>query len=168
MKIDTLRAFYIEELRDLHSAENQSLKVMPRMATSSSSPGLRKLFEAHIDETRVHVERLDLILEGLKADPAEKYCRAMEGILVEVMAVLVVDMPDTVRDAALIAAAQRIEHYEIAAYGCVRTYARLLGEHEAAGLLQESLRDEGDVDKWLTELAEESINTDASTEVAAA
>jgi ferritin-like metal-binding protein YciE len=114
------------------------------------------------------VERLDLILEGLKADPAEKYCRAMEGILVEVMAVLVVDMPDTVRDAALIAAAQRIEHYEIAAYGCVRTYARLLGEHEAAGLLQESLRDEGDVDKWLTELAEESINTDASTEVAAA
>lgn len=161
MKIETLRDFYIDELRDLYSAEKQMLKELPRMANSATSEELRKAFENHIDETRVHIERLDLIFEGLETESGGHHCQAMEGILGEVEEVFLSMMPDAVKDAALIATAQRIEHYEMAGYGCVRTYARILGQTEAMTLLNESLQDEGDADKHLTEIAEGSVNANA-------
>lgn len=158
MKIETLRDFYIEELRDLYSAEKQMLKELPRMVNSATSEELRKAFENHIGETRVHVERLELIFEGLETDADGHHCRAMEGILAEVEAVFLSAMPDAVKDAALIATAQRIEHYEMAGYG----YARILGQNEAMTLLNESLQDEGDEDKRLTAIAEGSVNAGAT------
>lgn len=163
MKFQTMRELYIAELRDLYSAEQQMLKEFPRMVNSTTSEPLRKAFEVHIDETRLHVERLDLIFGGLGESSAGHHCRAMEGILAEAEEVFLGDMPDAIKDAALIAAAQRIEHHEMAGYGCARTYAKLLGEMEAFLLLNESLQDEGDVDKWLTEIAENSVNRDATS-----
>lgn len=166
MKIETLEDFYTEELRDLYDAENQILKVLPKMASSATSPELRRLFGDHIDETKVHVQRLDEIFESLKISPKGKHCKAMEGILSEAEEVFLDSMPDNVKDAALIAAAQRVEHYEMAGYGCVRTYARLLGQDDAAEQLDETLQDEGDADKALTALAEATVNDDANVELA--
>ena len=166
MKIETLEDFYTQELRDLYDAENQILKVLPKMASSATSPELRRLFGDHIDETKVHVQRLDEIFESLKISPKGKHCKAMEGILSEAEEVFLDSMPDNVKDAALIAAAQRVEHYEMAGYGCVRTYARLLGQDDAAEQLDETLQDEGDADKALTALAEATVNDDANVELA--
>lgn len=166
MTIETLEDFYTQELRDLYDAENQILKVLPRMANSATSPKLRKLFERHIDETKIHVQRLDDIFEGLNTSPKGKQCKAMEGIVAEAEEVFLNGMPDNVKDAALIAAAQRIEHYEMAGYGCVRTYARLLGQEDAAEQLDETLQDEGDADKALTALAEATVNEDANVVLA--
>ena len=161
MKIETLEDFYTQELRDLYDAEHQILRVLPKMANSATSPALRKLFEAHIDETKVHVERLDEIFEGLNTSPKGKHCKAMEGIVAEAEEVFLDSMPDNVKDAALIAAAQRIEHYEMAGYGCVRTYAELRGLEDAMGILQMTLDEEGAADKKLTQLAVSVINLKA-------
>lgn len=162
MNVDTLQDFYLEELRVLYNAENQILKVYPRMANSANSPALRKAFEDHIDETRIHVTRLETIFEGLGTDPNGEECRAMEAILAEAEAVFLGDMPDAVKDAALIAAAQRVEHYEIAGYGCVRTYAEVLGDAQSMERLNETLQDEGDADKRLTEIAMGEVNERAT------
>lgn len=164
MKIETLRDFYIEGLRDLYSAENQILESLPRMSNSATSPALLKAFDNHIDETRVHVTRLDDIFQALNASPNGRHCKAMEGILSEAEEVYLSDMPDTVRDAALISVAQRVEHYEMAGYGCVRTYARLFGDKDAVASLAETLQDEGDADKRLSEIAESTVNDDAAEE----
>ena len=162
MKIATLRDFYVEELRDLYSAENQILKALPKMAQAATSPELRKAFEDHLEETRVHVERLETIFNDLDASPKGKHCKAMEGLIAEADETLKEEMPDAVKDAALIAAAQRIEHYEMAGYGCVRTYARVLGEDDAAELLNETIQEEGASDEKLTEIAEGSVNEEAT------
>lgn len=165
MKIETLRDFYIDELKDLYNAESQLIKALPKMAEAASSAELKSAFQSHYEETLEHVNRLEVIFNSLDKSPNGKHCKAMEGLLAEGEEVLKGDMPDTVKDAALIAAAQRVEHYEMAGYGCVRTYARLLGEYDAATLLDETLQEEGAVDLHLTEIAEGSVNEDAAAEV---
>src|SRR6266850_4029709 len=161
MKLDTLQKLYIEELRDLYSAENQLLKALPKMAKGASSPELKQAFEDHLEQTKEHVERLDEIFKGLDEKPTGKTCKAMKGLIEEGGEILEEEGDPSVIDAALIGAAQRVEHYEIAAYGTVRTFARLLGEEDAAELLQETLDEEGETDKLLTELAETVVNVEA-------
>ena len=160
MKIDSLKELYVEELKDLYSAENQLLKALPKMAKAATSPALKKGFEKHLEETKGQVERLEQIFKALDESPKGKKCKAMEGLVEEGKEVMEEDAEPEVMDAALIAAAQRVEHYEIAGYGCVRTYAQLLGETQAAKLLQQTLDEEGKTDQALTKLAEK-INVDA-------
>jgi ferritin-like metal-binding protein YciE len=163
MKLESLHDLYVEELKDLYSAENQLLTALPKMAKAASAPELEAAFTGHLEETRGHVERLDRIFKTLGASPKGKKCKAMEGLIEEGKEVMEEDAEPAVMDAALIAAGQRVEHYEMAGYGCVRTFARLLGEEDAADLLQETLDEEGAADKKLTELAETVINVEANT-----
>lgn len=164
MQIDSLQKLYVEELKDLYSAEKQLLQALPRMAKKVKNPQLRQAFEGHLETTRMQVERLDKIFERLERSPRGKKCKAMEGLIEEGKELMEEDMEPEVLDAALIGAAQRIEHYEIAGYGTVRTYARLLGEEEDARLLQQTLDEEAETDKALTQLAETSINVEAMAE----
>lgn len=160
MKLSTLRDLYIDELKDLYSAENQLLKALPKMAKAATSAPLKKGFEKHLEETKGQVERLETIFEALDQSPKGKKCKAMEGLIEEAKELLEEDAEPEVLDVGLIACAQRVEHYEMAGYGCVRTYAELLGESAAAKLLQATLDEEGKTDKALTQLAEK-INVDA-------
>jgi ferritin-like metal-binding protein YciE len=161
MKLDSLRKLYIEELRDLYSAENQLLKALPKMAKSANSTALQEAFTTHLEQTRQQVGRLETIFEGAEVSPKGKSCKAMKGLIEEGSELMKEDAEPEILDAGLIAAAQRVEHYEIAAYGTVRTYARLLGETKAERLLQETLDEEGQTDKNLTKLAETLINAEA-------
>ena len=161
MKLDSLQKLYVEELRDLYSAENQLVKALPKMAKGASSPELKQAFEDHLEQTREHVERLEEIFEKLDERPTGKTCKGMKGLIEEGSEMLEEDGDESVIDAGLIGAAQRVEHYEIAAYGTVRTFANMLGEDEAAALLQETLDEEGEADKLLTELAESVVNVEA-------
>ncbi len=161
MKIASLHDLYVDELKDLYNAENQLLKALPKMAKAATAPELKEAFTSHLEETRGQVERLDQIFEELGVSPKGKKCKAMEGLLEEGKEVMAEDMEPTVMDAALIASAQRVEHYEMAGYGCVRTFARLLGYEEAQNLLQETLDEEGAADKKLTDLADSVINVEA-------
>jgi ferritin-like metal-binding protein YciE len=162
MKLNSLRDLLVEELRDLYSAENQILKALPKMAKAASSPELQSGFQEHLEQTRGHVERLDRIFEMLDAKSRGKKCKAMEGLLEEGKEIMGEDGEPPVMDAALIGAAQRVEHYEIAGYGCARTYARILGEDEIADLLQQTLDEEAETDRKLTDIAENSINFEAA------
>jgi ferritin-like metal-binding protein YciE len=161
MKLDSLQKLYIEELRDLYNAENQLLKALPKMAKHASHQELKQAFETHLEQTEGHVERLEDIFEKLDEKPTGKTCKAMKGLIEEGSEMLDKAGDKSVLDAGLIAAAQRVEHYEIAGYGTVRTFANLLGEAEAAELLQETLDEEGETDKLLTELAESVVNVEA-------
>jgi ferritin-like metal-binding protein YciE len=164
MKIDTLQKLFIEELRDIYSAENQLLKALPKMAKGASSDELKQAFEDHLEETKEHVERLEKIFEGLDESPKGKTCKAMKGLVEEGSEILEEEGDESVLDAGIIAAAQKVEHYEIASYGTVRTWADLLGEKAAVKLLQETLDEEGAADQKLTELAEEIVNPEALSE----
>jgi ferritin-like metal-binding protein YciE len=161
MDMTTLQDLYIDELRDLISAENQIIKALPRMAKKASNPDLQAAFEEHLEQSKTHVERLNQIFENMGQKPRAKKCRGVEGLIEEGKEFMEEADSDEVMDAGLIAAAQRVEHYEIAAYGTVRTYAQLLGEDKAADLLQQTLDEEGDTDKKLTELAMNGINVEA-------
>jgi ferritin-like metal-binding protein YciE len=161
MKLDSLKKLFIEELRDLYSAEQQLTKALPKMAEASSSPELRRGFEHHLEQTKGHVNRLEQIFQKLGESPKGKTCKAMEGLVAEGEEMIKENAEPAVRDAGLIAAAQRVEHYEIAGYGTVRTYARLLKDEECVRLLQQTLDEEGETDKKLTQLAETSINIEA-------
>jgi ferritin-like metal-binding protein YciE len=161
MKLDSLETLYVEELRDLYNAEQQILKALPKMAKAASSH-IQKGFQEHLQQTKGQVDRLDQIFADLGKSPKGKKCEAMEGLLKEGAELLEADAQPSVLDAALIAAAQRVEHYEIAGYGCVRTYAKLLGHSEATELLQQTLDEEKRTDEKLTELAVGSINTEAA------
>jgi ferritin-like metal-binding protein YciE len=163
MKVASLHDLYIDELKDLYSAEGQILKALPKMAKAASSEELRSAFEEHLEQTKVHARRLEQILAKLDESPKGKKCKAMEGLVNEGKDLLEEDIDPEVLDAGLIAAAQRVEHYEMAGYGCVRTYAQLLGEEEAADMLQETRDEEGATDKKLSRLAE-SINVEAENE----
>lgn len=165
MALNSLHDLYVEELKDLYNAENQLLKALPRMAKAATAPDLKAAFEDHLEVTRGHVDRLERIFGKLGVSPKGKKCKAMEGLVAEGKEVMEEDGEEAVMDAALIAAAQRVEHYEMAGYGCVRTFAKLLGYNDAARLLQETLDEEGDADKKLTELAETSINIEAEEPV---
>jgi ferritin-like metal-binding protein YciE len=160
MKLASLHDLYVDELKDLYSAENQLIKALPKMAKAASAPELRDAFTAHLEETKGHVERLEQIFDELDVSPKGKKCKAMEGLIEEGKEVMGEDAEPTVMDAALIGAAQRVEHYEMAGYGGVRTFARLLGFEKAAKLLQKTLDEEGQADKKLTTIAE-SINVEA-------
>ena len=164
MKLDTLQKLYVEELRDIYSAENQLLKALPKMAKGASSDELRQAFESHLQETEGHVERLETIFEDLDESPKGKTCHAMKGLVEEGSEILEEEGEESVLDAGIIAAAQKVEHYEIASYGTVRTFAELLGEKDAAKLLQETLDEEGAADEKLNELAESIVNPEALSE----
>jgi ferritin-like metal-binding protein YciE len=162
MKLNTLRDLYINELKDLYNAESQIRKALPKMAKAASDPKLAAAFTGHLTETMIHIDRLETIFKKLDVSPKGRTCKAMEGLLAEGQDLLAQgDADPSVLDAALIGTAQRVEHYEMAGYGCVRTYARLLGEKQATKLLQETLDEEGATDKKLTQLAESVINAEA-------
>ena len=162
MRLDTLRDLYVDELKDLYSAERQLIAALPKMAKAATAPELQAAFTEHLEQTKGQVERLKTIGEKLGKRLTGKKCAAMEGLVKEGQDLMEEEADPEVMDAALIAAAQRVEHYEIAGYGCVRTYAQLLGETEAAELLQTTLDEEGDTDKKLTKLAETLINPRAN------
>lgn len=161
MAMESLHDLYVDELKDLYSAENQLLKALPKMAKKASAPELKDAFTEHLEVTRGQVERLEQIFSELEVSPRGKKCKAMEGLVEEGKEVIEEDGEPSVIDAALIACAQRVEHYEMAGYGCVRTFANLLGYKSAAKLLQKTLDEEGEADKALSELAETVINIEA-------
>lgn len=163
MKMQSLRDLYIEQLQDLYNAENQLIKALPKMAKGATSEALREAIREHLEVTRSQASRLEELFSTREENPKGKKCKAMEGLVEEGAEVLEEDMEDEVRDAALIAAAQRVEHYEIAGYGTVRTYATLLGDDEAAEVLQEILDEEKQADTKLSSLAE-AINVEAAAE----
>src|SRR5271156_2428911 len=163
MEQNSLRELYIEELKDLYSAENQLLKAIPKMAKASESADLRKGFEQHLEQTRGHVSRLEKIFGNLGESPKGKKCKGMEGLISEGGEMIEEHDESEMRDAGLISAAQRVEHYEIAGYGCVKTYATLLGDDQAAALLEQTLEEEKETDQKLTQLAEQ-INVEAASE----
>jgi ferritin-like metal-binding protein YciE len=154
---------WVGKLDDIYSAEKQILQALPRMAKKTKNPELKKGFEMHVEQTRIQIERLDRIFEMLGKSSRGKKCKGMEGLIEEGKEMMQEDMEPEVLDAALIAAAQKVEHYEIAAYGTVRTYANLLGEKEHVKILQETLNEEGEMDKQLTRVAE-AINVEAMVE----
>ncbi|MBA4138283.1 MAG: ferritin-like domain-containing protein [Opitutus sp.] len=160
VKLKNLKDLFIEQLQDLYSAETQLVKALPKMAKASNDEMLREAFEEHLDQTKVHVERLESIFERLDEDPKGKPCKAMKGLVAEGDEMIEESAQPAVKDAGLIAAAQRVEHYEIASYGCVRTYAELLGDLESAQILQTTLDEEGETDKKLNDLAG-SLNLEA-------
>jgi ferritin-like metal-binding protein YciE len=163
MAENTLKELFIDELRDLYDAENRLVKAIPKMAKACSSNELRSGFEHHLEQTKGHVDRLKQILTSLEEKPAGKKCPGMTGIIREGEETMEEDYEGGVMDAALISIAQRVEHYEIAAYGCVHAWAQELGEQEAAALLEKTLTEEKDTDAKLTELAEQ-INASALSE----
>src|SRR5678815_3839450 len=164
MKSNGLRDLYIDELKDLYSAESQLVKALPKMAKAASSEELRRGLEAHLEQTKEQVQRLEEIFELLDESPKGKKCVGMEGLVKEGAEAMEEDFQDAVLDAALIGAAQRVEHYEIAAYGTVCEFATVLGEKEHASLLEQTLEEEKETDEKLSELAQE-INAQANEDV---
>lgn len=162
MTKDSLRELYVDELKDIYSAEKQLTKALPKMAKAASSPDLRKGFEGHLKQTEGHVQRLEQIFTMLDEKAGGKKCMGMEGLVKEGSEVMGEDLEDDVMDAALISAAQRVEHYEIAAYGTVSAYADLLDESKQASLLRQTLEEEKQTDQKLTELSKK-INVEANT-----
>jgi ferritin-like metal-binding protein YciE len=158
MSLDSLQKLFLEELRDVYNAEKQILKALPRMAKAAESPQLQQAFTNHLRETEGQVQRLERVFEELGQSARGKTCKGMQGLLEEGKEVMEKEGEPAVIDAALIASAQRVEHYEIAAYGCLRTYAQLLGYSQAERLLQHTLDEEEAADKKLTALGESGIN----------
>jgi len=161
MKDNTLRELFIDELRDLYDAENRLVKALPKMAKATNSDELRSGIEHHLEQTKEHVERLKQVFEQLDEKASAKKCAGMVGILQEGEEMLGEDYEGALMDAAIISAAQRVEHYEIAAYGCVHSWAQELGEEDAADLLEKTLNEEKETDAKLTELSEQ-INASAN------
>jgi ferritin-like metal-binding protein YciE len=159
--LKSLRELLVDELRDLHNAESQLIKALPKMAKAASHEELKEGFEEHLEQTRGHVDRLDRCLKLLGVSGKGKVCHAMKGLVEEGQEAIENDSPDAIRDAQLIGAAQRVEHYEIAAYGTARAFAETLGETKIASLLQETLDEEGDTNKKLTALSA-TINEEAN------
>jgi ferritin-like metal-binding protein YciE len=163
MKIDSLRTLLEEELKDIYSAEKQLLKALPKMAKKATSPELKGALQEHLEVTKRQVERLEDVFESLGKSAKAKTCKAMQGLVEEATEIMEEDAEDAVMDAGIIAAAQKVEHYEIASYGTVRTWARLVGANEAAELLQETLDEEEQTDQRLTDLAESFVNPQADS-----
>jgi ferritin-like metal-binding protein YciE len=153
VKLETMKELLLDELQDLYSAETQITKALPKMAKASSSADLKHAFESHLHETEGHVQRLEKIFKSLQESPKGKTCEGMKGLLKEGDERVKEGGESDVLDAGLIAAAQRVEHYEIAAYGSARTYAELLGENEIAKLLEQTLEEEKSADQKLTKVA---------------
>jgi len=161
MELETLKDLYIHELKDLYSAEKQIVKALPKMVKSATNKQLAAVFADHFEQTKEHAARLGKILASHDESTRGPKCEGMEGVIKEGEEMIEEDAEDEVRDAGLIAAAQRVEHYEIASYGCARTYAELLGDRHGVQLLQTTLTEESDTDKKLTKLAKSMINVAA-------
>jgi ferritin-like metal-binding protein YciE len=161
MKMMSLQDLFVSELKDLYSAENQLVKALPKMAKAAGTEDLKRAFEEHLEQTKGHVERLEQIFDKLDVSTKGKKCKAMEGLIEEGKDMIDEDAEADVKDAGLIAAAQKVEHYEIAGYGSARTFARMLGNEEAANLLQQTLNEEAEADKKLTAIAESHVNAAA-------
>ncbi|HEX5444674.1 MAG TPA: ferritin-like domain-containing protein [Pirellulales bacterium] len=162
LTLGNLNDLLVQQLEDLYSAEDQLIKALPKMAQAASSSRLKTAFEAHLQDTMQHKQRLEKALQGLGAKPGGEKCEAMAGLISEGNEIATTLGDPDVKDAALIAAAQRVEHYEIAGYGCARTFARRLGRDDIAQLLQETLQNEVETDRLLTEIAESSANPAAA------
>jgi ferritin-like metal-binding protein YciE len=159
---DTLRELFLEELKDIYDAEQRITKALPKMAKAADSEELVSAFKEHLSETEEHVRRLEEVFDSIEQSPAKKTCKAMVGLLEEGQEIIDDEGESpAVNDASLIAAAQKVEHYEMATYGCLRTWAEMLGEDEAVRLLQITLDEEGATDKKLTEIAQ-SLNVEAA------
>jgi ferritin-like metal-binding protein YciE len=164
-KLLTPRDLLVHELKDLYSAETQLTKALPKMAKAATNEELKQAFTTHLEETKVHVERLEQIMTRLDESPRGKKCKAMEGLVEEGKETIDENAAPEIKDLALIVAAQKVEHYEIAGYGSARTLADLCGETEIVGILQETLDEEGATDKLLTDIAQTvSLETHASVE----
>jgi ferritin-like metal-binding protein YciE len=159
----TLHDAFLDELRDTYDAEKQLTKALPKLAKSSSSPELRDAFESHLEETRGHVDRLEQVFEAMGEKPRGKHCEGIAGIIEEGKTIMGEDFDESTMDAALIAAGQRAEHYEMAAYGTLIAWARVMGHTEAADLLEETLEEEKAADQKLSSLAEGGINQEAGS-----
>jgi ferritin-like metal-binding protein YciE len=158
MALESMQDLFLNELKDVYNAEKQILRALPRMAKAADAPALQQAFNKHLRETEGHVKRLERIFKSLGQAARGKKCKGMEGLIEEGKEILEEEGAPEVIDAALISAAQRVEHYEIAAYGCLRTYAQLLGYDEADRLLQQTLQEEEATDEALTALGEGGIN----------
>lgn len=161
MNLDSLSKLYVHELKDLYSAEKQLVGALPKMIAAARNKDLKKALKEHLQATRRQIQRLEKVFARLDASPRGHKCVGMEGLIKEGSALLAEDAESDVLDAAIIAAAQRIEHYEMAGYGVARTYAEKLGDFTAADLLQETLEEEAQADRHLTRLAERTINIKA-------
>jgi ferritin-like metal-binding protein YciE len=161
MELETLKDLYVHELKDLYSAENQLIKALPKMARAAANKKLAEGFKTHLTQTKEHAARLERILKSHHESTRGPECKGMAGLIKEGQEMIDENGEDEVRDAGLIAAAQRVEHYEMAGYGCARTYAKLLGDEQDAKVLQRTLDEEGATDKKLTKLAESAINLQA-------
>jgi ferritin-like metal-binding protein YciE len=162
-KMTTLEDLYMDMLKDLYSAEKQLVKALPKMAKNSQNTQLQKAFQEHLKQTEGHVERIERIFSELGGSPRGKKCVGMEGLVEEGNELLQENAEPDVLDAGLIAAAQKVEHYEIASYGTVRTWAERLGYNNAAKLLQQTLDEEGEANKKLTQIAESFVNMEAQS-----
>ena len=162
MKLKTLEDLFHQELKDLYSAETQLVKALPKMAKAATNAELKAGFEEHLEQTKGHVERLDQIAEQLGKKLTGHKCKAMEGLIEEGADMISEDAEDSVRDAGLIGAAQRVEHYEMAGYGTARALAKQLGHDEIVELLEQTFEEEKETDEKLTELAETAINPEAA------
>ncbi len=161
MQIDNLEKLFIDMLKDTYNAEKQIIRALPRMAKAATNDELRGAFNTHLRQTEKHVERLERIFKEIGKPAQGKRCAGMEGLLEEGKELLEEDVDEEVLDAGMIGAAQKVEHYEISAYGTLKTYAQLLGHDKAVGLLEETLKEEKEADRILTEIAERTINVEA-------
>ena len=164
VKLSSLHDLFVKELKDIFYAEKQLIIALPKMVEAATSPELKEALEDHLDVTEVHVKRLDEVFSLLDLSPASRKCETMEGLINDSEKLISETADLLVRDAALICTIQKMEHYEIASYGCLRTFAMVLGYDEAADLLQVTLDEEGSVDKRLTEIAESTVNEEANFE----
>ena len=162
--MDSLKTLYVNELRDLYNAENQLVKALPKLAKAASSEELKDAFDKHLEQTKGQVERLEEVFEELGEKPKGKTCQAMKGLIEEGSEILDKDGDESVIDAGIIVAAQKVEHYEIAGYGSVRTFAELLGKNRSAELLQTTLDEESETNELLNNLAQEIVNPEALSE----
>jgi ferritin-like metal-binding protein YciE len=162
MEMQSLKELYVDELKDLYNAEKQLVKALPRMAKNASNPQLKKAFTDHLQKTEGHVQRLDRIFEMLGERSGGKKCKGMEGMIEEAKDLLEEDASEEVLDAGLISKAQHVEHYEMAGYGTVRTYAQQLGLDNQARLLQQTLDEESEANELLTQIAESTVNLQAA------
>ncbi len=160
MELNSLKTLFIDQLKDLKDAENQLTKALPKMAKAATSPELQQAFERHLEQTKGHLERVEQVLSEVSGNNRGKKCKAMEGLIEEGAELMKEKAEPEVMDAGLIAAAQKVEHYEIASYGTARTYANLLDMNQTAKTLQQILDEEGQTDKMLTQIAE-TINVEA-------
>ena len=162
MTLDHLEDLLVEQLRDLYDAEDKLIAALPKMAASATSSELKNAFQQHLNETRNQKTRLEKAFRALGHEPESETCEAMQGLIAEGEEVMNASGDPLVKDAALIAAAQRVEHYEIAGYGCARTFARQLGRQDVAELLQQTLEEEAAADEKLTRIAETLVNPKAA------